>query len=696
MNRCNQLALLLDAALLLPIVSCGSVLNGAEAGGAAAEPTKVTVAARTLPIAPLGPNNPWPHFRFQSEPSPVHTAADLSEEDRAGTFSDATVPLLPYLVQDNYSRQRRSGSLPTIQMENAALRATFYPSLGGRMISLYDKRGRRELLFDNPVLQFANLAIRNAWFSGGVEWNGPLYGHSLLTCSPIFAGTVRTSRGPLLRLYEFDRARETTWQVDVFLPFRDDRLWIHVKAINPGHHDVRFYWWTNLAVPLVPGTRVLAPVDYALSHEESGNARLAFPVFDGFDGSCPLNYPSARSVFFRKPGNRKPWSVCVDGQGHGISHVSTPTLFGRKLFTWGTGRGGKRWMEFLSETGKGDYIEIQGGVTPTQLQDRPLPADASIQWTECISPFAMDPDAAHDANYAAASSAAGKVVDSRVPDAALKEMDGFLTAQSLSPVERLLHRGAGWGWLYEKRTGRRISPGLAFEAVSGEEERPWADLLFVGTFSRETLNKLPCSFNVSDGWMDVLRESARAHGPTWLHELHLGVGELERGAFAKACEHFRSSLALKDNAAAHRCLAAYRSYAGDLEAARADYLRAWSFCGDDPNLAIEIGEFLVRIKDYHAFDAFAKSLPAAVAVHERITLLKAQVALERGEFAMVRRLLQREFATLREGELSLSDLWFASLTKEAEGRAGRKLTPAEKEKLMRDFPPPAEIDFRMR
>ena len=76
--------------------------------------------------------------------------------------------------------------------------------------------------------------------------------------------------------------------------------------------------------------------------------------------------------------------------------------------------------------------------------------------------------------------------------------------------------------------------------------------------------------------------------------------------------------------------------------------------------------------------------------------MKAQVALERGEFAMVRRLLQREFATLREGELSLSDLWFASLTKEAEGRAGRKLTPAEKEKLMRDFPPPAEIDFRMR
>ena len=161
--------------------------------------------------------------------------------------------------------------MPTIQVENAALRATFYPSLGGRMISLYDKRERRELLFDNPVLQFANLAIRNAWFSGGVEWNGPLYGHSLLTCSQVFAGIVQTLRGPLLRLYEFDRALETTWQVDVFLPRDDDRLWVHVKAINPNSHDVRFYWWTNIAVPLTRDTRVLAPADYALSHESFGN-----------------------------------------------------------------------------------------------------------------------------------------------------------------------------------------------------------------------------------------------------------------------------------------------------------------------------------------------------------------------------------------------------------------------------------------
>ena len=70
--------------------------------------------------------------------------------------------------------------------------------------------------------------------------------------------------------------------------------------------------------------------------------------------------------------------------------------------------------------------------------------------------------------------------------------------------------------------------------------------------------------------------------------------------------------------------------------------------------------------------------------------------MERGEYAAVRRLLQREYCTIREGELSLSELWFASYIKEAEGRAGRELTPAEKEKLMQEFPPPPQIDFRMK
>ena len=56
-------------------------------------------------------------------------------------------------------------------LENEFLRATVALDLGGRLLSLYDRRAGRELLYVNPVVQPANLALRNAWFSGGVEWN---------------------------------------------------------------------------------------------------------------------------------------------------------------------------------------------------------------------------------------------------------------------------------------------------------------------------------------------------------------------------------------------------------------------------------------------------------------------------------------------------------------------------------------------
>jgi len=661
-----------------------------------AESTTIRNGLRLLPVAPLGQPNLWPQFRYQQGEGRITASDGLGDEDREGMATTTVVPSLPYLVQDNYTRDRQPANLPTIEVENALLRAVVYPSLGGRMMSLYDKVQHRELLFDNPVFQPANLAIRNAWFSGGVEWNGPLYGHSLLTCSPVFAGVVQTPRGALLRLYEFDRALETTWQVDLYLPATESRLWVHVKALNPNDHDIRFYWWTNIAVPLTRDTRVFSPSDYVLSHEAAGNARMAFPLFDGFDGSYPSRYPYAKSVFFRKPGQTHAWSAYVDGDGRGLSHVSTATLSGRKFFTWGTGRGGKRWMDFLSEDGKGDYLEIQGGVTPTQLQTRPLKAGDSIEWTECLGPLSLDKKVAHDTDYAVACAAAEQAIGPAVPLSALHDVDAFLKTQAAAPVQTLMSRGSGWGMLYEKRTGRRLSPGLPFETTLTDEERPWSELLTLGTFSDETVSQPPLSFNVSPGWVALLRESMSKKGATALHHLHLGVAQLEAGAFDDAKNSFEASLALKPTALACRNLALLFERGNDLDAAQGAYSRAWKLCGGaDANLAVEICSFLVRHNRDAAFATFSELLPPALASHERLQLMRAQQALKHGDPLRARQLLQREFSTIREGEVSLSELWFSACFKEAETAKGHALTDSEKQEIMATNPPPRMIDFRM-
>jgi len=112
-----------------------------------------------------------------------------------------------------------------------------------------------------------------------------------------------------------------------------------------------------------------------------------------------------------------------------------------------------------------------------------------------------------------------------------------------------------------------------------------------GTFSAESLGKQPRSFNVSSGWTTVLRDSAHAHGATWLHQLHLGVAQLEAGNFAEARNLLQASLALIPNAQACRNLALLDERDGQLDAAWSSYQRAWSLCGSDQNLAVEIGSF---------------------------------------------------------------------------------------------------------
>ena len=121
-------------------------------------------------------NNTYIHARYTLSPS-------VTREEGRYIGWGMLPTLLPYLAQDGYTRERKDMELPAVVLENKYLRAVFLPSLGGRLWQLYDKVGRRDLLYVNPVFQPCNLALRNAWFSGGVEFNLGIRGHSPFTCS---------------------------------------------------------------------------------------------------------------------------------------------------------------------------------------------------------------------------------------------------------------------------------------------------------------------------------------------------------------------------------------------------------------------------------------------------------------------------------------------------------------------------------
>ena len=75
------------------------------------------------------------------------------------------------------------------------------------------------------------------------------------TTASVFAGILETERGPILRLYEFDRIVEATWQVDLFLPNDDDRLFVHGRAdatFHDGEAEERLVRVVDVADPAAP------------------------------------------------------------------------------------------------------------------------------------------------------------------------------------------------------------------------------------------------------------------------------------------------------------------------------------------------------------------------------------------------------------------------------------------------------------
>ena len=93
---------------------------------------------------------------------------------------------------------------------------------------------------------------------------------------PLYVAEVSTKRGPLLRLYEFDRESNSTFQIDLFASADTPAFWIHCRLANTMPRPISAYWWTNVGHPMLSPdhTRVLAPVDYIIA---GGMQRAPFP-----------------------------------------------------------------------------------------------------------------------------------------------------------------------------------------------------------------------------------------------------------------------------------------------------------------------------------------------------------------------------------------------------------------------------------
>src|SRR4029453_12319611 len=142
--------------------------------------SSLTVTTVTLDMAELGPESPLPVLSGELD-QPYRIGDGVPEELRAAAAYGRVPNVFPYRMQDAYSRDRTPHEVPAVVLENSNLRAVVLPGLGGRVWELQDKRTGKQLLHTHGTLQFANIALRKAWFAGGLEWNIGTRGHSPTT-----------------------------------------------------------------------------------------------------------------------------------------------------------------------------------------------------------------------------------------------------------------------------------------------------------------------------------------------------------------------------------------------------------------------------------------------------------------------------------------------------------------------------------
>ena len=653
-----------------------------------ASPTQISRMSRSMPISALGRPSRLPRFRWQQPIKDMGTPPNegLSEEESRNGFFWGKDSILPYQVIEDYDRAQAPGEMPLVRIGNGLMEIEIAPQFGGRLMRLYDVGRKRELVFANPVFQPANLAALNAWFSGGIEWNGLVPGHTPVTATEVFCGIVETARGPVLRIYEFDRVVEATWQVDLFLPAGEDKLYVHGRIVNSDPVAKRAYWWTNVAAPQSPGTRVVGPAAYGIEHVLPDNhlARLPFPDPARFDGSYPQNWRSATSVFLRAPEGRRRYISALDAAGVGLAQTATSEMAGRKFFFFGTAAGGQHWMDYLSRPGEGDYLEIQSGIMPTQNQRFDLPAESSIEWTEVYGALEADPAKVHDTDYAVAEAAVSAAIAARFPESELSDVDAFLREVAQQPVTTRLSEGAPWGGRHERLTGRALSAGLDFTVSTPRDL--WDDI--ADGRPGAAADRVPAEIAVSPLWCDAIAKSAAAAPQSFVYPLLLSVAALDREDRAAARTHLAASLALQSSWLGQRQRALL---ADSVEEAAEAYRLAMADPDAPDELAVEIAAFLMQHKRMDDLAALLSGLPERVLSRERIILARAASAAERGDAAELETLLGTHFATIREGEVLPEELWKAlqQLKFTAAGGAG------DFAQWLKSHPAPEHLVYRM-
>ncbi len=620
--------------------------------------------------------------------APLTVLPEVPEEERKNIGKGMIPTLLPYQIQNGYDRARDDQEFDSVILENDYLKAVFVTSMGGRLWSLYDKKADKELLYANDVFQPGNLALRNAWLSGGVEWNIGIKGHNPWTCAPLFAEELQDKDGnPMLRMYEYERIRGVAYSIIAKL--EKDVLLIHPVIENTSDEDKYMYWWSNIAVDETPDTRVISPTkdSFWCAYEDGayflGNAQI--PINKGVDVTYTTNLERSRDFFYKIPENEKKWITALNKDGYGLIHMSTNELIGRKVFAWGEGEGGKHWNHWLSDCGK-KYIEIQAGLLRTQLEHFIMEKKSTISWTEGYAGLSANPEIVHGTDFGAVINEVKANIADHQEIVENAKFDHFAKGE-------IRYFGSGWGAIENMTRTTPITDMLTFPKESVNDEcQEWVKLLETGVLDVPDKNLPIKSYVKGDIWIEKLNGAE----DSWYKYNHLGVVLYTKGDVDGSFEAFKKSVELCPNAWAYRNLAQIeKNEYKNIEKAIEYMQKAVAEKSDYQPLWVNYAECLIAgdMSDKW-IEVFENTLPENLRENGRMKMFYALCLVNCGRDADALAILMDNFVLpdIKEGEFSISHIWVQIHRNMMENDG--ILNPTDDE-VYAKYPLPYELDFRM-
>lgn len=581
---------------------------------------------------------------------------NLDEEDEIYEGYGRKNTAYPYRQRNGYTRALKKRKIKTAVLENDYLRAVFLPEYGGRLWKLWDKKAKRDLLYTNDVLRFSNLAVRNAWFSGGVEWNIGVIGHTPLTTEPLYAAQTETETGdPVLRMYEYERIREVIYQMDFWLDEESPFLNCRMRIVNESAEVVPMYWWSNIAVPEYRDGQVTVPAEHAFTNHDGIVYKVEVPVVDHTDITAYGEIKTSVDYFFDIPETEPKYIANVDQKGYGLFHISTNRLRSRKLFSWGNQEGSDRWQEFLTEKA-GRYLEVQAGLAKSQYGCIPMAPHTAWEWMEQYGAVQLPAEVKEKDLQERSWFLTGKIEEGKL--AVMLEKRLLETKAMATAPAKIVMAGSGYGAM--EKHGKAVAH-LEFQQKE-ESLKRWKHFFKTGVLHCPDPMEKPDEFLIYDGNLEFMKQAVcKKNRENWYAYYQLGIGYYVSGKYKKAKKALEKSLELAQNPWALHGLSCIFLMKGKKKKAAEVILKGMEINREDLSYIKEGFRILCLSGKYGKLCGRYKKLDKNMQENSRVRFYYIKALHMQGKDKKAYKLLEKDggfvLDDIREGEDSLMQLW---------------------------------------